>query len=214
MSLDHILLGILRKPESGYSLKQHFDSVFSHFWAAEISQIYRQLKSLEGRGFLESWEEPSAKGPPKRLYRTTSKGQHELLRWITSGPQIADRRVPYLGQLCNLHTLPDHQARVSFFYELREHFATRLQVLTELDASLQAERPAPDEDALEGLCGHMVLRHGIHRAQALLAWCDESIERLVAQRTQSPTSVSEHRSPPETEVRRPPSGVGDLGEPS
>ena len=35
MSLDHILLGVLEEPQSGYDLKRWFDEVFSFFWNAD-----------------------------------------------------------------------------------------------------------------------------------------------------------------------------------
>ena len=37
MSLEHILLGLLREPASGYDLKAIFDERIQHFWAAELS---------------------------------------------------------------------------------------------------------------------------------------------------------------------------------
>ena len=44
MSVEMILLGLLREPASGYELKRFFDLGIRHFWAAEISQIYSALK--------------------------------------------------------------------------------------------------------------------------------------------------------------------------
>jgi PadR family transcriptional regulator AphA len=54
MSLDPILLGLLREPASGYDLKALLDHGIGHFWAAELSQIYPTLKRLEKDGFLTS----------------------------------------------------------------------------------------------------------------------------------------------------------------
>ena len=79
MSLEHILLGILHRPASGYQIKNDFDLVFSHFWSAELSQIYRTLKSLEKRGLLTSKTERSEKGPDRRIYRRTADGRSALL---------------------------------------------------------------------------------------------------------------------------------------
>ncbi|MYK68861.1 MAG: PadR family transcriptional regulator, partial [Gammaproteobacteria bacterium] len=44
MSLDHILLGLLRDPATGYDLKSAFSERIRHFWSAELSQIYPALK--------------------------------------------------------------------------------------------------------------------------------------------------------------------------
>ena len=54
MSLDHVLLGLLREPASGFDLKGMFDQGIGHFWAAELSQIYPTLKRLERQGWLRS----------------------------------------------------------------------------------------------------------------------------------------------------------------
>lgn len=180
MSLDHILLGILHRPESGYSIKQAFDSVFSHFWAAEISQIYRHLKKLEERGFLASWEEPSAKGPPRRLYQRTKQGLAELREWLSAGPCHADRRVPYLSQVCFLAELDDPSERLAFFEALREHFAVRLKVLQDISAAVYQAHLEEFSGGLpvDEVCGQLTLNHGLHRAQAMVAWCDESLAIL------------------------------------
>ena len=67
VSLQHILLGILQEPKSGYDVKKLFDEIFSNFWAAELSQIYPQLKKLSEKGKLSVTEEESAKGPNKKV---------------------------------------------------------------------------------------------------------------------------------------------------
>ena len=54
MSLDHILLGLLREPATGYDLGNAFSENVRHFWSAELSQIYPTLKRLEQRGMLRS----------------------------------------------------------------------------------------------------------------------------------------------------------------
>src|ERR1700740_1459020 len=52
VSLEHILLGLLRQPASGYDLKAVLDHGIGHFWGAELSQIYPSLRRLEKRGLL------------------------------------------------------------------------------------------------------------------------------------------------------------------
>ncbi len=41
MSLDQILLGLCRRPHSGYDIKRAFSQGIHHFWSAELDQIYR-----------------------------------------------------------------------------------------------------------------------------------------------------------------------------
>ena len=41
MPLEHILLGTLARPASGYDLKAGFESSARHFWYAELQQWLR-----------------------------------------------------------------------------------------------------------------------------------------------------------------------------
>lgn len=191
MSLDHILLGLLREPQSGYELKNTFDTVFSHFWAAEISQIYRQLKTLERRGLLVSWGEPSDKGPPRKLYETTAEGRSELRDWLAGGPLFADRRVPYLAQTLFLEQLKSREESVRFFEQLREEIEIRLKVLLEIDAAVLLEQEEIEVLEDTDFYGQLVLNHGIHRWRALLAWVEESLAIL---RNDSPSSEMLHQA--------------------
>ena len=84
MSLEHILLGMLRSSRSGYDLRHEFEYGAKHFWSAELSQIYPTLKRMESRGWLESRLEPSPKGPDRRVYERTKAGS-EVPRNTFSG---------------------------------------------------------------------------------------------------------------------------------
>src|SRR5262245_50207413 len=99
MSLDHILLGMLREPASGYDIKTAFDQGARYFWSAELSQIYPSLQKMERAGWLKSHREPSPKGPERRIYRRTAKGADELRRWLISGPAMGTERFAYIAQL-------------------------------------------------------------------------------------------------------------------
>ncbi len=219
MSLDNILLGLLREPQSGYSLKQIFDTVFSHFWAAEISQIYRQLKALEKRGLLASRTEPSAKGPPRRLYETTPAGHAQLMEWLQAGPTFGDHRLPYLAQTLFLDELASTAERLAFFERLQGELRVKLQVLLDIDAETraeQAEAHAATEDTGSDLLGQIILNHGIHRNRALLQWSEESLA-LLRSGTRDPNQLHQISAAAAHELRAldaRPSPTPDEGDPS
>ncbi len=50
MSLQTILLGLLRSPASGYELNARIRSEGQHFWSASLSQIYPLLARMERQG--------------------------------------------------------------------------------------------------------------------------------------------------------------------
>lgn len=48
MSLKHGILGFLSEQEmSGYNLEKLFSGSVGYFWSAKISQVYRDLHSME-----------------------------------------------------------------------------------------------------------------------------------------------------------------------
>lgn len=108
MSLSYALLGILKmSPMSGYDLNKFFNDSINFFWSAQMSQIYRELKSLEEKGMLTVVEETGTKGPNKKVYSITELGIKQLEQWLRNVPDKIDEdnhnvfllRVMLLGDL-------------------------------------------------------------------------------------------------------------------
>ncbi|MCC2672785.1 MAG: PadR family transcriptional regulator [Armatimonadetes bacterium] len=181
MNLDHILLGLLQTPATGYDLKRLFDEGIGHFWAAEFSQIYTTLKRLEASGDLRSWKEPSSKGPPRRVYEITPQGHDTLAKWLRSSPVVADERHSYLAQLYLMSALGDLSESLRFMGALRDHFAAGLARMQEQERQwIEADPRYPDALPIEHLHVQMVLRLGLIGGEARVRWCEECIERLRA----------------------------------
>ncbi len=176
MSLEHILLGALDKPQSGYDLKQWFDDVFAFFWNADQSQIYRTMARLEEAGHVTSREAPSAIGPAKRVYRATSKGKAELRRWLKAGPVSPAQRSAIYAQIIFLAQLPDAEARR--FLEAFAHDASR--TVTALEQAKAAAdlgaRPSGDAEQRTDFFNRASLGLGIARAKAARDFAQELLE--------------------------------------
>ena len=183
MSVDFIILGLLNEPSIGYQIKRDFDEVFNNFWAAEQSQIYRTLKSLEAQGLLRSREATSAKGPKRRLYTRTGPGRKALLRWLARDAEIGDLRIPYLAQLFFMDRLDDLDHTERLLKKVRDHFASRLEALRRLESTWRTDDANfPDFESNGDFHAHLVMRHGIGRAEATLAWAQTALERTRARR--------------------------------
>ncbi|MDE0247865.1 MAG: PadR family transcriptional regulator [Gammaproteobacteria bacterium] len=187
MSLDHILLGLLRDPATGYALKRTFNEGIRHFWSAELSQIYPTLKRLEGREMLRSRVEPSAKGPNRRVYSLTDTGREELQRWLHSGPVVGTERFAYLAQLYFMDALTDLGETRAFMTALRDHLVRWLAQLESLEREVTAAHgDAPEHYSDAGFHRFATLRMGIHSIGSKVAWCDETLaaidRRLAARR--------------------------------
>ena len=179
MSLKHILLGILQQPQSGYDVKKMFDHVFSHFWAAELSQIYPQLKKLTEQKLLSVSAEESDKGPNKKIYQTTAVGKQALVQWLTQGPVTHTEKLAYLAQTYFLGSLESDQHRLKFLQDLLTHMHNWHQTLVSIQNEMKIEFPAyphglPDEEFYPNL----TLMLGVKKVGANVEWVEESIELL------------------------------------
>jgi DNA-binding PadR family transcriptional regulator len=179
MSLDHILLGIVRTPASGYDIKQQFDEVFSHFWAADLPQIYRTLNRMERDGLLDVREEPSERGPARKVYQPTAAGARALREWLTTAPTLVTERIGYLAQTFFLGALEDDRAALRFMHQLRQVLERELGVLQAIARGWAASDPSyPDCADAEAFYAQLTLDLGLHKLNAKVAWAGRCIRRI------------------------------------
>ena len=180
MSLPHILLGMLAEPSTGYDLKKEFEQSVRHFWSAELSQIYPALSRLEDAGHLRSTTEPSAKGPPRKVYARTDSGLQELVDWLSNGPQTRQERIHYLTQVFFLDAITP-EARLNYMRDLRGCFERQLAGLEEVEAAWREDDPSyPDGLSDREFYAHLTLKLGLTRHSVMIQWCDECLERMEA----------------------------------
>lgn len=177
MSLEHILLGMLRKSCSGYDLRHEFEMGARHFWSAELSQIYPTLKRMQAKGWLESKLEASPKGPDRRVYERTAAGKAVLDEWLRSGPCIGNERFAYIGQLIFMGELHDLANTLEFLRQLREEFFAVLQLLREALSEIEADE-AKHQLSMEAFHEKLSLRMGVCSLQSKVDWCDGSIAEV------------------------------------
>ena len=200
MSLDHILLGLLRDPATGYDLKSAFRERIRHFWSAELSQIYPTLKRLEQRRMLRSRVEPSPRGPNRKVYALTDEGREELLHWLRGGPVVGTERFAYLAQLYFMDAIGDLRETRAFMTGLRDHLARWLAQLQSLEQDITAAHGDPERFGDAGFHRFATLRMGIHSIGSKVAWCDETlaaIDRRLAARSGEAAAAGEKPREPE-----------------
>jgi PadR family transcriptional regulator AphA len=92
MSLRMGILGLLRySPMSGYSLKKAFDMSLAYFWPVKLSQIYRELGTLEKDGCVVSDLLRQNQRPDKKLYSITERGAEAFTAWINTVPDLLEQ---------------------------------------------------------------------------------------------------------------------------
>lgn len=173
MSLDHILLGALEEPRSGYELKQWFDEVFSFFWNADQSQIYRTINRLALQGLVTGKDAPSPIGPDKRVYRTTAKGKAELKRWLKEGPISPAQRTAVYAQLIFLARMPDADA-AQFLMTLKSQADG---LVAALEQAQDDDSSQMNEDRRVDFFNRASLGLGLARAKATQAFVNTLIEQ-------------------------------------
>jgi len=179
MALDRILLGLLRSPAAGYDLKQQVDVAFSHFWSADLPQIYRTLNRMERAGLLSVAIEPSDQGPDRRVYRLTPAGTSELEGWLQGEPALDIKRIGSLARVCFLGALEDDGAAADRLYALRKQLEERLAGLQAMAKHWEANDPGyPDCDNADEFYLQLTLDARIHELMAQVAWASRSIRRV------------------------------------
>ncbi len=181
MSLEYILLGLLREPASGFDLKSILDNGIGHFWAAELSQVYPTLKRLEKQKLLKSRLAASKRGPKRIVYEITATGRKKLASWLQQDPQFEDMRHTFLAQIYLMDELSDLPHTLRFLEQLHARWAAHLELLKNKEKEWYAHKPGfPDELSLAYFHHHLTLRMGVHAHQAWLRWCEESMRRVRA----------------------------------
>lgn len=180
MGLEHILLGMLREPATGYDLGRQFAEGVRHFWFAERSQIYPTLKRMQERGWLHCEPAPSERGPSRKVYEITPHGREELRRWLRSGPHIGQERLAYIAETFFLGELADFRESVAAIGRMRSHWRRTLAELEFIDDQIRDHEGDWPELDVDGFHYYAALRMGLHQLRAKLAWCDETLQRLDA----------------------------------
>jgi PadR family transcriptional regulator AphA len=137
MDVKTLCLGVLCHCDAtGYDIKKHFESAFSHFFVAGYGSIYPALAELTDRGLVRCEAQPQPGRPDRKVYRATEEG-----------------RVAFREALCR--TEPRHKVRSEFLVLL--YFSQLMpperltevleQRLEEIDSTL---RQLDEMERLEG----------------------------------------------------------------
>lgn len=176
MSLKHGILGLLTYGSmTGYELMKVFNESLSFFWKAQTSQIYRELESIEQKGWVTSQLIQQSDKPNKKVFTLTVEGKEALVKWLDGHSlskvmNIRDEmtlRVFFSG--CS-----DYKKLVEELLEyksLNEIFYNGLEkVESELD--IRADYIGKPEEKIYWL---MAIKRGKLNAKANMDWVDECL---------------------------------------
>ncbi|MBV8886789.1 MAG: PadR family transcriptional regulator [Chroococcidiopsidaceae cyanobacterium CP_BM_RX_35] len=182
MALAHaILVSLMDSLYTGYDLAKQFDSSVGFFWKASHQQIYHELAKLEASGWVSAEIVPQEGRPDKKLYQVTELGEQQLIEWLKKPCELSPTKDELLVKLRAGYLIPlpeimeelerhrqIHQKKLSLFQELERRIASNPQKL-------------PPNAKFR----YLILRRGIHYETDWLAWCDEVIQVLGNDKTNS-----------------------------
>ncbi len=155
-------------PTSGYEVKARLEAGAAQFWHASYSQIYAELRRLEGLGYVSEERVVQEGRPNKRVYTITEAGRTALREWLGEPWGLALLRDESLVKLTLADSLPPEEV-IAQIERLREtHERRRADFETRI-----AELP---DDAAPYL--RLALRKGVHAQAAFAAWCQEVVDDL------------------------------------
>ena len=179
MSLQYALLGLLNHGDmSGYDLKKMFDDSISNFWYASVSQIYRELNTLEDKGYLTSVTLPQADRPDKRVYSVTPEGRFAFKEWITHFPEVfsKEKRDEFSLRLFFGSNL-SHEELIGHFERLAAQKQREIEEIERLTLLIEEYlRKLPQ--AGDEIYWRMILKRASMNLKTTIAWSMECIEIL------------------------------------
>lgn len=175
MSLSYVILGILSyEPMSGYALRSFMEKNTKSFWTAPLSQIYKELGTLERKEWVTSRMEHQEVRPDKKIYEITDIGRDELLNWLTDHPKSFE--VPVRDEMSAKVFLGAKVNSDEMIFQLKLFIREKQKTLQEL---------SDISESFHGFVGHkdnlhwgMALRKRLLVTASEIDWAKECITEL------------------------------------
>lgn len=175
--LKHGILGLLNYHQmSGYEIMTTFRDSLHFFWNAQTSQIYRELQTLEAKGWVDKTPIPQQSRPDKNLYAVTPEGREELLRWLSDGEAGFSSRN---GLLMKVFFLGERsrEENIRYFEGFKEYCGIFLQSLEEAQEHIGEYRGFLDDPG-KSIYWEMAIDYGRRNMRTYMDWAQSCIDRL------------------------------------
>ncbi|MCK2157264.1 PadR family transcriptional regulator [Exiguobacterium sp. 17-1] len=167
----YAILGLLASGcTSGYEMKHTIDTSLNHFWKISFGQVYPMLKTLVQEGLIV---EETGEGDDRKTFVLTPDGEAELGRWVEE--PTTELPVQRNELLLKLY-FARHESKKTTIKKIHQHAALlreRLDTYQMIEQSILTYKEA--DDAMYWL---LTLDYGKRKTQALLEWCEASVQTL------------------------------------
>ncbi len=175
--LKHGILGLVNYQKmTGYEIMQAFRDSLNFFWKAQTSQIYRELQTLESRGWVNKTVVAQQGKPDKNIYSITKEGKEELLRWLADGNLGVNSRTPILMKVFFMGEL-SREENIRYFESLKTYCEMFLKSLSSVPEYIEAYSACLD-DRQKALYWKMTVEYGRRNMQTCMDWAKDCIDLL------------------------------------
>lgn len=170
----YAILGILSlSPCSGYDIKKYSDKVLSGFWNENFGHIYPTLKMMLEDGLIEIVSKE--KNEKKIKYGITERGKQELEAWLLEETSQQPMRSEFLLKLLFSSSQPREKV-IHMLENYKKLHEKNLEKYLGMQKNLEQGNQDISKERVFFI--KAVLRRGIISSEAVIHWCDETIEEL------------------------------------
>ncbi len=175
--LKHGILGLLNYQQmTGYEIMQVFRDSLRFFWNAQTSQIYRELQTLETKGWVDKTTVSQQSRPDKNIYTITPEGYGELLHWLSDEAQTHKTRNAILMKVFFLGERSEKE-NIQYFEDFKEYCKITLKSLDATTGHIR-EYSTFLNDPDKALYWEMTVDYGRRIMQMETDWAQNCIDRL------------------------------------
>lgn len=175
--LKHGILGLINYHEmTGYEIMQTFRDSLNFFWTVQTSQIYRELQTLENKGWIDKTVVPQQGKPDKNVYSITKEGRCELLKWLADDNPNLNSRTPLLMKVFFMGE-QSREENIRYFKGLKSYCSLFMESLATVPEYIE-EYSAYIDDREKALYWEMTVEYGRRSMQMCMEWAQSCIEQL------------------------------------
>ena len=177
MSLPHALLGLLMdRPMTGYDLKLMFDKELNSFWPAQMSQIYRELGTLEAKEWVDSKIEVQESRPDRKVYTVTAAGKQIFSEWMNRFPQSL--LSPCRDEFALRVFLAGRSSRDEMKFQMRRFIREKQSEIATYTMLERNYETMAKKNSDYAMYRRMTMRRSNIVAEALVLWAEDCLEEL------------------------------------
>lgn len=177
MSLPHAILGLLMdRPMTGYDLKLVFDKELNSFWPAQMSQIYRELGTMEAKEWVDSRIEVQETRPDRKVYTITPAGRQVFSSWMNQFPPSL--MSPTRDEFALRVFFGGRSNREEMLFQLRRFIREKQSEIAAYSNLERNYEAATKKKSDQAAYRRMTMRRSSIVAEALVLWAEDCLEEL------------------------------------